>query len=57
MREMERLHVLYPGYGFNTSHGYASDEHKAGLAKLGFCSIHRRNTKASKHVPRHKKAH
>lgn len=33
----------YPGYGFETHKGYPSPAHKAALASLGPCPIHRRS--------------
>ena len=49
---MEEQHSLYPHYAFDKNRGYASDEHKAALAKHGFSPIHLRNTAARDHVPK-----
>lgn len=34
---------VYPGYGFASHKGYASEEHRRGLARLGPCPLHRRS--------------
>jgi len=34
---------LYPGYGFSSHAGYPSKAHKAALAELGPCPIHRKS--------------
>ena len=41
--EMSRLHVAYPGYGFDRHKGYPTVEHRAALAALGPCPAHRRS--------------
>lgn len=41
--EMERMDILYPGYGFAAHKGYATAEHRAALQKLGPCAIHRKS--------------
>jgi len=41
--EMNRLHVAYPGYGFDRHKGYPTGEHRAALAALGPCPAHRRS--------------
>lgn len=41
--EMERMEILYPGYGFASHKGYATSFHKAALKKLGPSPIHRKN--------------
>jgi ribonuclease HII len=38
---MEALEALYPGYGFAQHKGYPTASHRAALAKLGPCPIHR----------------
>ncbi len=38
---MGRLDRLYPGYGFAGHKGYGSPQHRAALASLGPCPIHR----------------
>jgi ribonuclease HII len=40
---MEELDEVYPGYGLAGNKGYAAPEHRAGLAALGLCPIHRRS--------------
>jgi ribonuclease HII len=40
---MERLHVDYPGYGFDQHKGYPTPAHRAALARLGPCPAHRRS--------------
>jgi ribonuclease HII len=42
-RIMDRLHVRYPGYGFDRNRGYATPEHLAALVRLGPSPIHRRS--------------
>lgn len=40
---MVRLAAAFPGYGFERHKGYATGEHRAALARLGPCSLHRRS--------------
>lgn len=40
---MRRLDAMHPGYGFARHMGYATREHRAALARLGPCRIHRRS--------------
>jgi ribonuclease HII len=40
---MERLHVLYPGYGFDRHKGYPTATHRSALAALGACPAHRQS--------------
>jgi ribonuclease HII len=40
-RLMVELDAVYPGYGLAGNKGYAAPEHRAGLASLGICPIHR----------------
>jgi len=40
-REMARLEVLYPGYGFAKHKGYPTPAHLRALAELGPSSVHR----------------
>jgi ribonuclease HII len=42
-RMMADLEALYPGYGFARHKGYGTAEHRAALAMLGPCAIHRRS--------------
>lgn len=42
-REMERLALDYPGYGWEQNRGYATPAHLAALARLGACREHRRS--------------
>ena len=38
---MQELDQRFPGYGFARHKGYGTTQHRAALAKLGPCSIHR----------------
>lgn len=40
-REMSLLHKLYPEYNFEKHKGYATEEHRKILKKIGPCAIHR----------------
>ncbi len=40
---MDRLHTLYPAYGFGQHKGYPTAGHRAALAALGPCPEHRRS--------------
>jgi ribonuclease HII len=40
-RLMAEYDEMYPGYDFAANKGYAAPEHRAGLASLGLCPIHR----------------
>jgi ribonuclease HII len=40
---MDRLHAIYPGYGFREHKGYPTAGHRAALAALGPCPEHRRS--------------
>ena len=40
-RLMGEYDEMYPGYDFAENKGYAAPEHRAGLASLGLCPIHR----------------
>ena len=40
---MERLHVSYPGYGFDRHKGYPTTAHRTALVALGPCPAHRRS--------------
>jgi ribonuclease HII len=42
-REMERLDLLYPGYGLARHKGYPTRDHIAALRALGPSAIHRRS--------------
>jgi ribonuclease HII len=42
-RMMKDLDAAYPGYGFARHKGYGTAEHRAALARLGPCAIHRRS--------------
>jgi len=39
---MEGYDRLYPNYGFARHRGYATEEHRRAIARLGPCPIHRR---------------
>lgn len=41
--EMEKMDLLYPGYGFAANKGYPTSEHRSALKHLGPCPIHRRS--------------
>ena len=40
-RLMTRAALAYPGYGFEKHAGYGTPLHKAGIARLGPCRLHR----------------
>lgn len=40
---MQELDGQYPGYGFADHKGYGAPAHRAALAKLGVCELHRRS--------------
>jgi len=42
-RLMRKLHLTHPGYFFASNKGYPCPRHKAALAAMGPCSIHRRS--------------
>jgi ribonuclease HII len=42
-RLMATLHSQFPGYGWLSNKGYATEEHLAALARLGPCLHHRRS--------------
>jgi ribonuclease HII len=42
-REMNRLHQLYPAYGFDRHKGYPTREHLAALRERGPSPVHRRS--------------
>jgi ribonuclease HII len=42
-REMDLWHKTYPGYGFCTNKGYATQAHLQALATLGATPLHRRS--------------
>lgn len=41
--EMEKMDLLYPGYGFSGHKGYPTVAHRKALIELGPCPIHRRS--------------
>lgn len=41
--EMDKLDLLYPGYGFSKHKGYPTKQHKIALQQLGPCEIHRKS--------------
>lgn len=41
--EMQHMDALYPGYGFAQHKGYATEQHRLALKKLGASPIHRKN--------------
>jgi ribonuclease HII len=42
-RIMQALHEQHPGYGWFTNMGYATEEHREALNRLGPCRHHRRS--------------
>lgn len=38
---MDKLHAIYPDYGFATHKGYATRQHLDAIARLGPCPVHR----------------
>lgn len=40
---MRDLDLEYPGYGFARHKGYGTPQHRAALARLGRCAIHRKS--------------
>ncbi len=40
-RMMQRAHPLFPGYGFDSHVGYATRVHRAAIARIGPCPLHR----------------
>lgn len=42
-RNMERLDLQYPGYGFAKHKGYGTKEHCEAIKKLGLSNIHRKS--------------
>lgn len=42
-RLMLEMEAQFPGYGFGRNKGYGTAEHRAALARLGPCAIHRRS--------------
>lgn len=42
-RMMEEFDRHYPGYGFAKHKGYATEEHREAIRRLGYCDIHRRS--------------
>jgi ribonuclease HII len=42
-RIMKALHEEHPGYGWANNKGYATEEHREALNRLGPCSHHRRS--------------
>ncbi|CDZ79246.1 Ribonuclease HII [Legionella massiliensis] len=41
--EMEKMDLLYPGYGFALHKGYPTLQHRNALKEIGPCAIHRRS--------------
>lgn len=42
-RIMGDYDAQFPGYGFANHKGYATQEHRDAITRLGFCAIHRRS--------------
>ena len=42
-RDMIKRSARYPGYGFEANKGYGTPQHRAALARLGMCAIHRQS--------------
>ena len=49
-RLMVEMNANYPGYGFAQHKGYGTDTHRAALARLGLCPIHRRSFAPMRHL-------
>ncbi len=47
-RIMDRYHRRFPAYGFDQNRGYGTAEHRAVIAAIGPCSIHRLSFKGLK---------
>ena len=41
--EMAKMHIKYPGYGFDSNKGYGTAQHLEALERLGPTPIHRRS--------------
>ena len=41
--EMQRLHALFPEYGFDRHKGYPTKDHLTAIERYGICLIHRRS--------------
>jgi ribonuclease HII len=44
-RLMRSLHERYPHYGFDSNVGYGTKDHRAAIARHGYCDLHRRSFK------------
>ena len=42
-RLMCKFDIMFPGFGFAKHKGYGTAEHRAAIARLGVCPIHRRS--------------
>jgi ribonuclease HII len=42
-RVMDKMHLLYPQYGFDRNKGYGTKRHLEALCSFGACPIHRRS--------------
>lgn len=40
---MKKEDLAYPGYGFASHKGYATQEHLEAIVRLGPCPLHRRS--------------
>jgi len=40
---MEKMHLLYPHYGFDRNRGYGTKEHLNAINTFGICPIHRKS--------------
>jgi ribonuclease HII len=40
---MQRLHVEFPHYGWESNKGYGTREHRVAIEKFGLCKYHRRS--------------
>jgi ribonuclease HII len=40
---MQKLHKIYPQYGFNRNKGYGTSEHRQAIANYGLCPEHRKS--------------
>jgi ribonuclease HII len=49
-RLMAKLALRYPGYGWEHNAGYATSDHRAGMAALGVTPHHRRSFITTKRI-------
>lgn len=39
---MQKMHLAYPHYGWNTNAGYPTKKHREGIQEFGACELHRK---------------